>query len=93
MYSLDWSSQSALAPACALCTHGAASHIHGSPLSCAHCALGPLAHAMGIGCSLYTPRTWAHPGESCREPGCACGGYSAAAVVGGQELLGGDGRQ
>jgi len=84
-------------PACARCFHSSESHIHDSPLSC---ALGPLAHAMGVGCSLYTPRTVPYSGANCREPGCECAGYySDARPRGGpvgtsvQELLRGGGRQ
>jgi hypothetical protein len=87
------------APACSRCSHSAESHIHDPALSCARCALGPLAHAMGIGCSFYTPRTWAFSGASCREPGCGCGGYDPDFEQGErrgtttQELFGGCGRQ
>ncbi len=49
---------------------------HGSPLACVHCALSPLAHAHGIGCSNYTARTAPRYGASCTVPGCECtGGY------------------
>jgi len=87
------------APACSRCSHSAESHLHGDPLSCAHCALGPLAHAAGVGCSFYTPRTAPHSGASCQVPGCGCAGYSSRAPrdpsprVGAQELSGEDGRQ
>ncbi len=59
--------------ACCRCFHSAESHMYGDPLSCAFCALGPRAHAVGVGCSLYTPRSVPHS-ECCREPGCACAG-------------------
>ncbi len=90
---------SARSAACSRCFHSAESHMHGNLLSCAVCALGPLAHAMGIGCSLYTLRTVAHSGASCREPGCECAGYCGSRPPGGQaggsaqELLGGGDRQ
>lgn len=90
---------SARSAACWRCFHSAESHMHGNLLSCAVCALGPLAHAMGIGCSLYALRTVAHSGASCREPGCECAGYCGSRLPGGQaggsaqELLGGGGRQ
>jgi hypothetical protein len=85
--------------ACSQCFHSAESHMHGNPLGCAFCALGPLAHAMGIGCSLYTLRTAPHSGGSCRVLGCECRGYAPQPARGGpvgtsaQELFGGDGRQ
>jgi hypothetical protein len=65
-----------LEPACSRCLHSAESHMHGNPLSCAHCALSPLAHAHGIGCGSYTLRTAPHRGASCTVHGCEClGGY------------------
>jgi hypothetical protein len=87
-------------PACGRCAHTAEMHIHCSPLACALCALSPLAHAMGIGCSLYTPRTVPYAGARCSVVGCACAGYQAdprestgpdgTAV---QDVLGGGARQ
>ncbi len=87
------------AGACSRCIHSAESHMHGNPLACAFCALGPVAHAMGIGCSLYTLRTAPHSGTSCRDLGCECSGYTPPPAQGGpiansaHELFGGDGRQ
>lgn len=62
------------APTCARCLHSGENHLHGDPLSCAHCALSPLAHTYGIGCGTYTPRTVPHHGARCRVSGCECGG-------------------
>ncbi len=87
------------AGACFRCFHSAENHMHGNPLACSFCALGPLAHAMGIGCSLYTLRTAPHAGASCRVLGCECSGYAPQPARGGPigagayELFGGDGRQ
>lgn len=79
-------------PACSRCLHTADLHMHGEPLSCAFCALSPMAHVVGIGCSSYTLRTWPASGARCRMPKCKCEGYRASAV-GGQELSGAGGRQ
>ncbi len=87
------------AAACFRCVHSAESHMHGNLLACAFCALGPLAHAVGIGCSRYTLRTAPHSGASCRVLGCECSGYAPQPAEGGpiansaHELFGGDGRQ
>ncbi len=81
------------APACSRCSHTAELHMHGSALACQFCALGALAHAVGIGCSAYTPRTAPRSGASCRMPRCTCEGYSALTSTSAQELLGGGGRQ
>jgi hypothetical protein len=95
MYSQEWVRPDV--PACGRCAHGADSHIHDSPLFCVFCALSPLAHAMGIGCGLYTPRTVPYAGARCREPRCECAGYHpdsrqpGGATV--QEVLRGGGRQ
>ena len=51
------------------------------------------AHAVGIGCTVYSPRTVPRSGASCRMPRCACEGYSAPSGASDQELLGGGGRQ
>jgi hypothetical protein len=65
-----------LAPTCSRCLHGAESHMHGDPLSCAHCCLTPLSHVHGLACALYAPRMAPRSGASCRVPGCECeGGY------------------
>ncbi len=88
MDSQEWTPQ--VAAACSRCFHTAELHMHGDALVCSFCALGPGAHVVGIGCSLYTPRTVPRSGASCRMLACRCGGYVAD---GGQELLGGGGRQ
>jgi hypothetical protein len=63
-------------PACSRCRHGAEIHLD-EALACVCCALSPLAHAMGMGCGDYTPRTLPRPGAACRAKGCACAGYLA----------------
>jgi hypothetical protein len=63
-----------VAPVCAGCGHPALYHEH-DPLSCAHCALSPLAHAHGIGCGSYAPREAPASGARCNAPRCACAGY------------------
>ncbi len=65
------------APACSRCSHSAEQHLHGDPLSCAHCALSPIAHTWELGCSFYTPQTRPYSGASCRAPKCECLGYVA----------------
>jgi hypothetical protein len=61
------------APTCSRCLHPALYHEY-DPLACAHCALSPLAHAHGIGCSTYTLREGPAYGARCNAPGCDCGG-------------------
>ena len=63
--------------ACSRCLHTAESHMHGDPLACAYCALGPISHASGLACSFYMPRTTPASGASCRAPRCHCTGYLA----------------
>jgi len=66
-----------IAPACSRCLHPAMYHEY-DPLGCAHCALSPLAHLHGIGCSTYTLREGPASGARCNVPRCECfdlGGY------------------